>query len=132
MTFDPDLAADRLPLWKALSELFLDSELDDGDVKLIASAIAESGLALPEAERILWEEVFPALGANLQVPAGAWGGFDGESLRDRIVSVALGRQSGIGSLGVLSARAAREIIEEAWSRVRAHLPPGTESSGDTP
>jgi hypothetical protein len=65
----------RLELWRALSDLFLDTEVDDVTFKYIARTISESGLSLPEVEDILWYEVYPVLESNLRSVAGVWDGW---------------------------------------------------------
>lgn len=61
----------RLPLWEALSELFLDTELDDTSHGRIAAVIVASGYTPEEIHHILWKEVFPAVGNNLRSVAGS-------------------------------------------------------------
>lgn len=65
----------RLKIWRALSDLFLDTEIDDVTFNYIARTISESGLSLPEAEDILWYEVYPVLETNLRSFAGVWEGW---------------------------------------------------------
>lgn len=78
-----DLAA-REPVWSALSELFLDT-----DVSLSrtwrAQQLAQSPYALEQLEFILVEEVYPVCKYNLLSVAGEWAGFDVEWLRARIL-----------------------------------------------
>lgn len=66
---------ERLPVWEALSEFFLDSELDTGDHEHIASRLASSTYSIRELEDILHFEVYPACRSNLLDVAGAWAGF---------------------------------------------------------
>ena len=63
----------RLPLWRAFSEFFLDTERDAVSFEYVAREIRASGLSLPEAESVLWNEVFPALAQNLLDLAGVLG-----------------------------------------------------------
>ena len=65
----------RLPLWRAFSEFFLDTERDAVSFEYVAREIRASGLSLPEAESVLWNEVFPALAQNLLDLAGVWAGW---------------------------------------------------------
>lgn len=132
MAFDPDLAPRRLPVWRALSELFLDTDLRDADYDGIAAAIAESGLEVPEVEAILWNEVLPALGPNLQSPAGIWSGFDDASLARRILAVAKNEEPGMGRLGMVSAAAVRSLVEKDWTEVRTRLDSPARSPHDAP
>jgi hypothetical protein len=70
----------RKPLWTALSELWLDTELDPVDIQRIADVAMASGYSLSELNAIYLYEVAPVVSANLLVPAGAWQGFDEEWL----------------------------------------------------
>lgn len=112
----------RLPLWKALSELFLDTELDDSDFKYIAHQVLRSNFSPREVNDILWNEVFPALGDNLRIVAGEWSGFRDRWLEERIVKVMSGVESGLVGYGLITVRQTREIVAEAWHRVCEHLP----------
>ena len=49
----------RRPAWEALSDLFLDTELQDADLPYIARVIVASGYAEAEVEQILYREVYP-------------------------------------------------------------------------
>lgn len=62
----------RLPVWHALSELFLDTELQPGDYRRIAARLAESGFSTAELRAILHDEVTPAFAVNLMSVAGEW------------------------------------------------------------
>lgn len=79
----------RIPVWIALSELYLDT-----DVSVFHDAIAETLAASPysvdDLRDILMDDVHPALHANLMSVAGEWAGFDEAWLIERIEAV--GRQ----------------------------------------
>ncbi|MFT5836554.1 MAG: hypothetical protein ACI9ZV_000049 [Candidatus Azotimanducaceae bacterium] len=75
----------RRPVWTALSNLFLDTELQDNQFTEIAERIQESGYTFEETEKILMEEVFPVLIPNLAPIAGEWAGFDEEWLHATIL-----------------------------------------------
>ena len=66
----------RRPVWGALSDLFLDAELQPEDHRRIARVLAASGYSEPELEQILRSEVGPVLLPNLLSIAGEWAGFD--------------------------------------------------------
>lgn len=76
----------RIPVWAALSELYLDT-----DVTLcydsVARTLAASPYAHDELERILVDEVHPALYFNLLDVAGEWAGFDEAWLVERVQAV---------------------------------------------
>ncbi|WP_431287242.1 DUF7079 family protein [Roseateles chitinivorans] len=69
----------------AISQLFLDTELDELDLKSIARELLATGLPVDELQRIYETEVAPACWRNLRaLPGGAWTGFDGRSLDEAI------------------------------------------------
>ena len=70
----------RISLWRAFSEFFLDTEMDDATFKYVARVVRETGATREQAESILWNEVFPVLHGNLQSVAGEWVGWSREWL----------------------------------------------------
>jgi hypothetical protein len=87
----------RKPIWAALSEFYLDTELQDSDFLHIAFTIIESPYALEEVKTINKYEVFPVLQGNLLSPAGEWAGFDQDWLAEKIIYL-LGRKSKINKI----------------------------------
>ena len=75
---------ERKPIWIALSNFYLDTELQDLDFKHIALKIKESPYSLEEVKKINKKEVFPVLYINLLSVAGVWSGFQEEWLVDEI------------------------------------------------
>ena len=71
-------------MWEALSEFFLDTELDDTDYQRISGVLASSPYSIQDTEDILRHEVYPALIWNLRSVAGEWAGFDRDWLRETI------------------------------------------------
>jgi hypothetical protein len=71
--------APRRPVWIALSDLFLDT-----DVRIsypsIARILAESPYSIQELRMILDDEVTPVVQGNLLAVAGEWAAFDEEAL----------------------------------------------------
>jgi hypothetical protein len=65
----------RRPVWRALSDLYLDNSYRDF-VRAAARALAPSLYTLDELREILWLEVHPVLVWNLWAPIGVWDGFD--------------------------------------------------------
>ena len=55
----------RMPVWEALSELFLDNELQPADHERIAQALAATDFSAEEIEVILIAEVCPVCRWNL-------------------------------------------------------------------
>jgi hypothetical protein len=70
----------RKPLWLALSEMFLDTKLDDFNHTQIARVMKNSRYGLSEIERILNDEVYPACLCNLEDPVGVWDYFDEDAV----------------------------------------------------
>lgn len=69
---DPAARLARLPVWTALSELFLDTELTTTDLQAIAEILRQSPFDVAEIEYILRNEVTPAFIGNLMSVAGQW------------------------------------------------------------
>ena len=84
MSAPPELIRERMPVWEALSEFFLDTNLQEDDYKRIAGELARS----PYSEAQLWEilrfEVYPACHLNLLCVAGEWAGFGDDWLMERV------------------------------------------------
>lgn len=73
--------APRARAWRALAQLFLDTELDDADITAIARELRLTGFSAAELQRIYEEEVAPICWRNLTVlPGGVWGGFNDDWL----------------------------------------------------
>lgn len=66
----------RRPVWIALSELWLDTDLSSEDLERIARVLAESALSVEELRRVYLVEVAPVVSQNLRSVAGEWMGFD--------------------------------------------------------
>ena len=75
----------RLPLWDALSSLWLDTEVTVEDLEWIARTMADSGLTIEELWRVYSFEVAPAVYKNQYSYAGQWAGFNRDWLRGEIV-----------------------------------------------
>lgn len=80
---DEDLA-DRRPVWEALSELFLDTDISLAR-KWRVGILASSPYSIEVLERILIDEVYPICKWNLLSVAGEWSGFDPVWLEARIL-----------------------------------------------
>ena len=77
--------ANRRPVWEALSELFLDTELQPADFQRLGRTLAASPYTLDEIEGILYDEVYPICIWNLRSVAGEWARFDSAWLREAIL-----------------------------------------------
>jgi hypothetical protein len=106
---------DRLPLWRAYAEFFLDTEIDECTFAYVARTVAESGLSPIEAEAVLWNEVFPVLHTNLRNHLGVWDGWPDEWLLANL-RIASGPAVRSGP------RAEIAEIERCWKRMCAHWP----------
>lgn len=75
----------RIPIWIALSDLYLDT-----DVALshdyIVRTLAAAPYSLEELHEMLMYDVHPALYPNLMSVAGEWAGFDEAWLVERIAT----------------------------------------------
>ena len=87
----PADAARRYPIWIALAELYLDTELDEDQLRRIARVFAASGYIWAEIKQINYDDVAPALWFNVQDIAGEWAGWDEEWLRERITACYTGK-----------------------------------------
>ena len=115
--------ARRLPVWAALAELFLDTELDAADHRRIGAAIDAAGFAAAEGRAILKDEVLPAFAHNLLQVAGEWAGWSDDHVRE----VMLGSLRDDGSLS-LGARFKQWLLwrdlSSDWDRIAAYLRAG--------
>jgi hypothetical protein len=76
----------RRPVWLAMSELFLDTELNDERLQTLAARLKTSGYCVHELDTILRREVSPILGGNLVAVTGAWDVFDDAWLVEQIAA----------------------------------------------
>ena len=75
----------RRPVWSALSDLFLDTEVRP-EIAHAAWVCDMSQLPKEELGSIWYREISPVLSPNLLSPAGEWAGFDLNWLERRIVA----------------------------------------------
>jgi len=83
-TIESAVIDDRLPVWEALSDFFLDTELDEKDHQRISEVLASSPYSIQDIEDILRFEIYPVLIWNLRSVAGEWAGFDRDWLREKM------------------------------------------------
>ena len=76
----------RIPVWNALSDLYLDTDVTLSHA-YIARTLAASPYSLDELHEMLMYDVHPALYPNLMSVAGEWAGFDEAWLLERIAMV---------------------------------------------
>src|SRR5262245_64306164 len=75
----------RRPVWNALSDLFLDTDVTLSRTWRIQQ-LAASPYSVEEIEQILIDEVYPICRSNLMSSAGEWSGFDLQWLEERILA----------------------------------------------
>ena len=73
---------ERKIIWTALSEFYIDTELNDDDLARLSKIFYNSKLDLNTIKEIDLYEVFPLLKWNLYTPAPSWSGFDQPWLND--------------------------------------------------
>jgi hypothetical protein len=113
----PDAASDlerRRPVWSALSELYLDTELQGVDHARIAATLHESGYSVDQLEQILYCELHPVLIGNLVGGLGEWAHFDGAWLEQRVLARAPGPRR-------LALVFGTHFVEQEWHSIRARL-----------
>jgi hypothetical protein len=74
----PEEIERRRPVWIALSDLWLDNEIDEDWAKQIAEVVVSSGFTEATINDVFFNELAPFLGLNHLVVAGEWAGFDEE------------------------------------------------------
>ncbi len=113
--------ATRTPIWIALSELYLDTELQDADYKTIARIIVESAYTIDEVKKINKYEVFPVLYQNLLSAAGVWNGFDKEWLVAEIIK-SINKRTQLKTLNMAAAFTTQKSqFKEAWKKIEKNL-----------
>lgn len=112
----------RFPVWEALSDIFLDTELDEITLMHISKVIIESGYKPDEIHNILWKEVFPAVGDNLRMVAGEWAGFNPEWLKERIFAVKVQDSFSLADSGIISVEDLIDITKQKWLKVCSYMP----------
>lgn len=105
----------RLNVWAALSELFLDTELTDRDYEYIAKVVIKSRYTPIEIDNILWFEVFPVLQSNLRDPAGVWSGYPRDWLKENLQIVT-------NPPSTIEDTETAKDIKDCWKRVCKFLP----------
>jgi hypothetical protein len=106
----------RRPVWAALSELLLDTMLDDYDIRHMASILAASPYSSEELHIILFHEVYPILVNNMKSVAGVWTAFDEEWLEEAII-----RRLNRVIRWPVCLQMNRGLIRDIWLRVLAEV-----------
>lgn len=105
----------RLPVWRALSEFFLDTKLDDADLKRIAAVLAASPYSDGELYEIVNYEVYPPCHWNLLCVVGEWAAFGDDWILER-VAPRYGQRPWL-KIGPLH----QWMYRDSWYRVCEHL-----------
>ena len=115
----------RKPVWRALSDLWLDTAADDAAVNYIVRVMFESGYTLDELTHIYAHEVAPAVYKNAYniFPGGVWGAFDPDWLQDEILrNIERQSRGGLYRYWVRS-RAGQKLmtgmVEQDWRKIRS-------------
>lgn len=106
----------RLPVWVALSELFLDTQLQPTDYRTIAAMLWDSGYTAEELRTIFDLEVTPAFAANLFSVAGEWTSWPEDAVRDIMIS-SLASTRKHAPINWLKRRWLRRHLDAEWDRV---------------
>lgn len=111
---------ERRPVWLALSEFYLDTELDDRDCERIARILCASPYTLEEIEKIYREEITPVVWLNGLSPAGVWDAFDPEWLCAEAAKRAQNQSLTLRAAKAVGAdRLMTDATDELWRRTAA-------------
>lgn len=97
-------------VWEALSELFLDTEIE---LQHVISSLQGSGFSRADIEKVMRCEVAPVLGGNVLSVAGVWLAFDLTPVEQRYLS-GQARPSFTGWLAL-------RVMRKEWQQVLAAL-----------
>ena len=110
----------RLPVWCALSRLFLDTDLQSQDYASIAARLRDSGYSSDQLHRILSDEVAPAFASNLVSVAGEWAGWSEDAVRCLVLRSLRRRNTLFWRMsGWLQTR--RRHVDGEWEKLAPHL-----------
>ena len=109
-----------MPVWHALSDLFLDTELQAEDYRRIAEKLRESGYSPAELRTMLEHEIAPAFAFNLLDVAGEWCSWSAEEVR-HIMLRHLCTGGGPPPLPWLKPRLFRRYVAGEWAKIEALL-----------
>lgn len=109
----------RLPVWHAMSDLFLDTELQAEGYRRIAEVLDVSRYSSAELRSILENEVAPAFASNLLSVAGVWAGWSKEDVREIMLRSRHRRY--IQPLSWLKRLTYRRHIDREWEKIERLL-----------
>lgn len=123
----------RLPIWQALSEVFLDTELQPDDHARIAAILGSSTFSPAELQSIFEREVAPAFLPNLLSVAGEWTPWSRDEVR--AIMLASLHPAGIAPVAWIKKALRRCIVTlhrrhlaAEWRKIAAGLTPSPASS----
>jgi AAA+ superfamily predicted ATPase len=108
--------ARRLPVWCAMSDAFLDTELDAHNYRHMADVVRAQGFTIAEAEAIFRSEVAPAFAANLLSVAGEWAGWSEQTVRAHVLATMNQPFAGLVPRVMLN-----RVLGAEWAQISAHL-----------
>ena len=113
MVTDPTEITRKMPVWHALSELFLDTELQPEDYRRISDRMSASGYSSEQLRQILEKEVAPAFVFNLLDVAGEWTPWS-----EAQVAEIVARSSRASALRRwLDRRLFRKYVADEWAKI---------------
>lgn len=115
----------RRPVWEAMSAFFLDTELDDAQLREIAGMLGVSGYTESELDDILKTELAPLLYTNALDMVGVWDGFDLDWIeRELLAGKHRTIQKWYNLNRFLCNWVIRGVINQYWSRVLIYFRDG--------
>ena len=103
----------RLPIWQALADLFLDTELQPADYRCIAQRVSGRGFTPDQLRAILADEIAPALAPNLFADiAGEWAGWPEDHVGQAVIAALRD-----GPSWLLPTRAINAYVAQEWAKV---------------
>ncbi len=110
---------ERLTTWRALSELFLDTEIEQLTLDHIARTVQSSPYTTDQVEDILWAEVYPVLKQNLTSVAGIWDGWSDSWLKENLT--AYDDPASVRNNSIFNKTTLSKEIQTYWSAVKSRL-----------
>ena len=103
----------RMPIWCVLSDLFLDTSIEDADYDRMAQVLCRSPYTIAELEHIVKHEVSPVFAWNLFAIAGEWAGWSEEDVR-RLMSQWFEKLASKSPTARFKVRAAPRMVPDDW------------------
>ena len=120
----------RKPVWSAFSEFWLDTELEDYELRRIPSIAKASGYSIEELRDIYLYEVASVVYHNLLCVAGVWTGFDEQWLHKEARKCAARRRNRLWVFSGVWRKLMTYATEPLWHQVVALL--ATPAEATTP